>query len=64
MTDIDDIDDPETFVRQNKEMLVRILRHSDNSYARACAWAILDAGTDDPEIEQLENELQQLKEVA
>ena len=48
---------PEAFVDDNREMLVRILRHSNNAYARACAWAILDAGSDAPDLDTLQREL-------
>ena len=52
----------EEFVEEEREMLVRVLRHSDNAYARACAWALIDAGSDGPEIERLKRELETLQQ--
>lgn len=52
----------EQFVDDNRESIERVLQHSNNSYARACAWALLDAGSDDPDIEDLQRELDQLQE--
>lgn len=53
--------DPEAFVESNREMLVRLLRHSSNPYARACAWTILDAGSDAPDLDRLQRELAALQ---
>jgi len=55
-------DDIEQFVDANREALVRVIKHSDNSYARACAWTLLDAGSDGPELEQLQSELSHIRE--
>lgn len=62
MQDGDRHTSPEAFVDNNREMLVRILRHSNNAYARACAWAILDAGSDAPDLDKLQRELAALQE--
>ena len=62
MNDIQDHHDVESFVEDNREMLERVLRHSNDSFARACAWALIDAGSNDPEIEQLQRELDALQE--
>lgn len=43
------------------EGLKRVIRHSGNPYARACAWVLLDELLDEPEIEDLEAELQSLR---
>jgi len=64
MTDIRNYDDVESFVNDNREMLERVLRHSNDSFARACAWALIDAGSDQPELEQLQRELDALQEAA
>ena len=56
-----DYDDLEQFVDANREELVRVIKHSDNSYARACAWTLLDAGSDGPELEQIQNELDHIR---
>lgn len=44
------------------DQLKRILRHSGNPYARACAWVLLDRMLDEPDLEDLEAELQSLKD--
>lgn len=62
MTDGSHYTSPEAFVADNQEMLVRILRHSNNAYARACAWAILDAGSDAPDLDKLQRELATLQD--
>lgn len=56
MIDIDDID-PETYVQENRDRLVQIIRHSDDPFARACAWTMLDRYTPDQEIDELHDEL-------
>jgi hypothetical protein len=56
MIDIDDID-PETYVQENRDRLVQIIRHSDDPFARACAWTMLDRYTPDREIDELHDEL-------
>lgn len=58
---MEDYDTLEEFVDQNREMLVRVLEHSSNEFARAAAWTLLDAGSDDPDIERLESELKTLQ---
>ena len=52
------------FVEANREMLERVLRHSNNAYARACAWALIDAGSDAPDITRLQEELETIQEAA
>lgn len=54
----------EEYVKENEEQLQRVIKHSDDTYARACAWALLDSGSDGPEIEQLRAELDQIQEIA
>lgn len=54
MIDIDDID-PETYVQENRDRLVQIIRHSDDPFARACAWTMLDRYTPDREIDELDS---------
>lgn len=52
------------FVDENREMLERVLQHSNSPYARACAWALIDAGSDAPDIVRLKRELEDVKEAA
>lgn len=49
--------DPKEYVRENRKQLLRIVSRSDDPYTRACAWALLDHYTPDPELEQLRDEL-------
>lgn len=44
------------------ESLERVIRHSSNPYARACAWTLLDLVCDDPELADLQDELQELRD--
>ncbi len=46
----------------DEEELLRVLKQSGNAYARACAWVLLDHILDEPDIEDLEAELQALRE--
>jgi len=57
MDPAEDYGSVDEFVAENREMLIRVLRHSNNEYARACAWALLDKGGDAPDLEQLQREL-------
>ena len=43
------------------DQLKRVLRHSGNPYARACAWVLLDRLLDEPDLEDLEEELRSLR---
>ena len=62
MNRAEDYSSVEEFVDENREMLERVLRHSSNSYARACTWALIDAGSDEPDLDQLQREIQALQE--
>jgi hypothetical protein len=61
MTGVEDYRSVEGYVADNREMLVRVLRHSSDSYARACAWALIDVAEDDPELTVLQQEFEALK---
>ena len=54
------VTDCERYVDENAETLRRVIRYSQNTYARACAWAILDTGSNGPEIEELRRELERV----
>lgn len=62
MTSLDSYDSVDAFVDENREMLERVLRHSNDTYARACAWALIDAGSDAPDLDRLQQELDTLQE--
>jgi hypothetical protein len=56
-----DTSDPERYVRENRETLVRVIRHGSDEFARACAWTLLDEYADDVALEQIEAEFQRIK---
>ena len=62
MRPVEDYKNVAEFVDENREMLERVLRHSNNAYARACAWALIDTGSDAPDLNQLQRELEVVKE--
>lgn len=53
--------DVSRYVGENGDRLRRVIRNSNDAYARACAWAILDVGSDGPELEQLRRELEEIR---
>lgn len=53
---LDDID-PEQYVQRNREELLVLIRRSDDPFARACAWTLLDRYTPDNELDDLHDEL-------
>ena len=55
MIDTDDTD-PETFAQEHREELINVIRHSDDAFARAAAWTLLDRSTPDQDVEELEEE--------
>jgi hypothetical protein len=55
-------DDIETYVQENRDQIVRILHHSSDHFSRACAWTLLDRGLPDPELAELQRELEHLLE--
>lgn len=63
MKPVEDYNSVKEFVNEHRQMLERVLRHSSNAYARAYTWALINAGSDAPDIDQLQRELQAAKEV-
>lgn len=63
MSRIDPGENPDKWVRENKDMLVNILKHGDERFVRAAALAALMRYGDDPLIEDVERDLQRAKEV-
>lgn len=59
MIDVDAVD-PEEYVREHRERIVQVIRHSDDPFARACAWVLLDRYTPDRDLEDLRDELDQI----
>lgn len=62
MTDWAEYGSVESYVDDNRERLTRVLRHSSDPFARACAWAIIDAGSSGADLEVLRRELETLAE--
>ncbi|WP_254535273.1 hypothetical protein [Halomarina litorea] len=60
MIDIDDIDE-ETYVRENREQIKAVIKHSEDEFARACAWVLLDKYSDDADLDTLAEELDTLR---
>ena len=56
MIDVDEVD-PEEYVQEHRARIVEIIRHSDDPFARACAWMLLDRYTPDIDIKELRDEL-------
>ncbi|WP_435180528.1 hypothetical protein [Halorussus sp. AFM4] len=54
--------DPEQYVNENAEQLVRIIKHSSKSFPRALALAALVEYGDDPAVESVAVELEQFVE--
>lgn len=50
-------DDPQAYVRENRETLVEILKHGNDDFVRALALAALVEFGDDPDIEAVRREL-------
>jgi len=61
MIDIDDVD-PEEYVQENREKILTIIRRSDDPFARASAWTLLDRHTPDKSVAELQDELQTVAE--
>lgn len=54
--------DPEEYVRQNKETLVKIIKHGDDEFVRAMALTALVMYGDDPSPTELRAELERVEQ--
>lgn len=54
--------EPEQYVNENADQLVRIIKHSSNSFPRALALAALVEYGDDAAVESVAEELEQFLE--
>lgn len=52
--------DPEAYVAENKETLVRIIKHGDDRFVRSLCLAALVRWGDEPDIEDLRREIDNL----
>jgi hypothetical protein len=55
--------DPDEYVRQNRDTLIRIVKHGDDKFVRAMALAALVEYGDGPAIEDLEREVERAREL-
>lgn len=58
-----DTPDPETYVRENHETLVEILKHGNDDFVRALALAALVEYGDEPDRETVRRELDQIEQL-
>lgn len=56
--------DPDQFVGNNRETLVRIVKHGDDRFVRALAMNALVLYGSNPDLEDVEREIQRAKEEA
>ena len=49
--------DPDEFVQENMDTLVRILKHSDNEFVRALALKAITKYGNEPQMEAVEREI-------
>lgn len=64
MATVDTYDvDPDEYVRENRETLVKIIKHGNDEFVRALALAALVEFGGDPDIEQVRRELDRAEEL-
>lgn len=61
--DMSDHDDPREYVRQNRDQLERLIKHSNNTFVRSLAIAALVEYGEDASPESLEADIERLKEM-
>lgn len=55
--------DPDEYVRNNSDTLVRIIKHGNDDFVRSLALAALVKYGDDPDIEKVRRELEKAAEM-
>lgn len=55
--------DPDEYVQQNHETLVRVIKHSSDDFTRALCLAALVEYGEDPAIDVLKDEIAELEEM-
>lgn len=63
MSKADLTDAPETYVREHRETLLKIIKHGDDGFVRALCLAALVKYGRDPDVEQLQEEVARLDEL-
>ena len=56
------VSDPNRYVRENRETLVRIIKHGDDEFVRALALSALVRYGDEPQLNDVEYEIEQARE--
>lgn len=51
-------DDIVTYVRENRDIIAGVLRHSQDPYARACALVLLTHGGSERDVEAIKEEVE------
>lgn len=59
---MDDDINPEEYVEENRKEILRIIQSTDDSFMRACAWALLDKYSSNEGIDALHEELDAVAE--
>lgn len=55
------MEDPETYVRENRDVLLRVIRHGDDSFTRGLAIAALMEFGPDPSMDQVIEDIQRME---
>lgn len=55
------VDDPEAYVRNNRETLLRVIRHGDDAFTRGLAIAALVKYGPDPSLETVKQDLERME---
>lgn len=55
-------EDIREYVRENRDLIAGVLRHSQDPYARACAFVLLKHGGTERDIEAIEADLETARE--
>lgn len=55
-----DSQDLSTYVRENRDVIANVLRHSQDPYARACALALLVNGGTTRDVESVKQEVEEI----
>jgi hypothetical protein len=63
MTNTDLTDTPEKYVENHKETLIEIIKHGDDDFVRALSLAALVEYGEDPDVEELQAEIERLDEL-
>lgn len=54
---------PDEYIRENRETLVEIIKHSDDDFTRALAIIVLKRYGDEPDLDQVKKEIDVAREV-